>query len=124
MSTDLSTKIDLGLEELATVREQMSPLIAREWDGSMPPSDRWHRALLNQMAAPAHTRPPVIAADLVETLKEFLAFRHLFCGASIALMRCDKLAPLVATVDQTYLQARQELEGFQTFLQSRSHPAP
>ena len=85
MSVDLATKIQLGLEELATVREQMSPLIAkssdlavgdietaaasamlhsfhteiekilrliaRECDGRMPSSDRWHRELLNQMAA-------------------------------------------------------------------------
>jgi len=141
VSTDLATKIDLGLEELATVREQISPLIAessspevgametaaasamlhsfyteiekilkliaREWDGHMPPSDRWHRELLNQMAAPTNTRPPVVSSDLVGVLKEFLAFRHLFRGASVALMRWDKLAPLVAKVDQTYLQARQ-----------------
>ena len=29
MSTDLATKIQLGLEEFATVRDQMSPLIAK-----------------------------------------------------------------------------------------------
>ena len=50
---------------------------------------------------------------------EFLAFRHLFRGASIALMRWDKLSPLVAKVDQTYVQTRQELETFRTFLQSQ-----
>jgi hypothetical protein len=157
VSADLAIKIQLGLEELATVRDQMSPLIAkssdsdagdietaaacamlhsfyteiekilnliaRECDGRMPPSDKWHKELLNQMAAPTNTRPAVITSDLVEILSEFLAFRHLFRGASIALMRWDKLSPLVAKVDQTYLQARRELETFQTFLRSRSEPA-
>ena len=152
MSADLATKIQLGLEELAMVREQMSPLIAkssnsevgdietaaasamlhsfyteiekilkliaRECDERMPSSDKWHKELLNQMAAPTNTRPAVITSGLVEILSEFLAFRHLFRGASIALMRWDKLSPLVAKVDQTYLQARQELESFCRFLRS------
>ena len=157
MSADLATKIQLGLEEFAIVRAQMSPLIAkpseanvgdmetaaacamlhsfyteiekilrliaREWDVRMPSSDAWHKELLNQMAAPTNTRPAVITWDLVETLSEFLAFRHLFRGASIALMRWNKLSPLVAKVDQTYLQTRHELEAFQAFLQSRNKPA-
>jgi hypothetical protein len=75
------------------------------------------------MAAPTNTRPAVITSGLVEILGEFLAFRHLFRGASIALMRWDKLAPLVAKVDQTYLQARQELENLHRFLGSRGEPA-
>lgn len=157
MSVDLSTKIQLGLEELTTVREQMAPLIAkasdskvgvienaaasamlhsfyteiekileriaREWDNQEPSSSSWHKDLLKQMAAPTETRPAVITPGLVEVLSEFLAFRHLFRGASIALMRWDKLSPLVAKVDPTYLRTRQELETFQVFLQSRIKPA-
>ena len=150
MSVDLATKIQLGLEEFATVHEQMAPMIAkpldldagdietaaacamlhsfhteiekvltltaREWDARIPASDAWHKELLNQMAAPTNTRPAVITSDLVETLSESLAFRHLFRGASIAIMRWDKLSPLLAKVDQTYIQTRVELETFQTFL--------
>jgi hypothetical protein len=157
VSADLAAKIRLGLEEFATIREQMSPLIAkqsdstvsdietaaasamlhsfyteiekilkliaREWDARMPSSDAWHKELLNQMSAPTNARPAVITSGLVEILSEFLAFRHLFRGASIALMRWDKLAPLVAKVDQTYLQTLQEMEAFLAFLQSGSKPA-
>jgi hypothetical protein len=111
------------LHSFYTEIEKILKLIAREWDGQMPSSDRWHKELLNQMAAPTSTRPAVITSGLVETLSEFLAFRHLFRGASIVSMRWDKLSPLVAKVDQTYLQARQELESFQTFLRSGSRPA-
>jgi hypothetical protein len=156
VSGDLATKIQLGLQEFATIREQMSPLIAkqsdsevgvmetaaasamlhsfyteiekilkliaRDWDAQMPSSNAWHKELLNQMAAPTSTRPAVISSGLVETLSEFLAFRHLFRGASIALMRWDKLSPLVAKVDRTYQQTRQELETFRTFVQTRTKP--
>ncbi len=152
MSADLGSKIQLGLGELATIRDQITPLIAltansemgdietaaacamlhslyteiekilmliaREWDGRVPSSDSWHKALLNQMAAPTERRPAVISTDLVETLSEFLAFRHLFRGASIALMRWNKLAPLVAKVDQTYVRTRRELDTFVAFLAS------
>ena len=108
------------LHSFYTEIEKILKLIAREWDLRMPSSDAWHKELLNQMAAPTSTRPAVIASGLVESLSEFLAFRHLFRGASIALMRWNKLAPLVAKVDRTYLQTRQELETFCAFLQSRS----
>ncbi len=157
MSPDLAVKIQLGLEELAMVREQMSPLIAkpvesnvgpieiaatcamlhsfytevdkilklvgREWDEQIPSSDAWHKELLNQMAAPTNTRPAVITSGPVEILGEFLAFRHLFRGASIVLMRWDKLYPLVAKVDHTYQEVKQELETFCAFLRSPRDPA-
>lgn len=94
MSGDLGAKVQLGLQELATVRAQMAPLIAktsesglgdmetaaasamphsfyteiekilkliaRNSDRRMPSSAAWHKELLNQMAAPADARPPVI----------------------------------------------------------------
>jgi hypothetical protein len=44
-------------------------------------------------------RPAVLSATLLATLKEFLAFRHLFRGASIPLMRWDRLYPLDIKVD-------------------------
>jgi hypothetical protein len=150
MSADLATKILLGLEQLAIVREQISPLIAkppasqagaietaaasamlhsfyteiekiltliaRHWDKREPASDAWHKELLKQKAAPTDTRPAVITSGLVEVLSEYLAFRHLFRGASIALMRWDKLSPLVAKVDSAYRQVMVELESFREFL--------
>jgi hypothetical protein len=91
VSAELATRIQLGLGELATVHEQISPLIAkssepkvgdietaaasamlhsfyteiekileliaRDWDGQIPSSARWHKELLNQMAASTKTRP-------------------------------------------------------------------
>jgi hypothetical protein len=65
-------------------------------------------------------RPAVLSTGLVEVLSEFLAFRHLFRGASLALMRWEKLHPLVAKVDRTYEHARGELEALTGFLDPKA----
>jgi hypothetical protein len=150
VSSDLSGKIQVGLDELAIVRQQFEALliipphadpgvietsaacamlhsfyteiekilkiIAREWDGSLPESESWHRDLLVQMSQASDKRPAVLSVDLLPTLKEYLAFRHLFRGASIVLMRWDKLCPLVMRVDATYIQVNEELKAFQNFV--------
>lgn len=150
MSAELAIKIQLGLDELALIRERMLPLIAkaseaqigdletaaacamlhsfyteiekilkliaRECDGAMPSSDPWHKELLNQMAVPTSTRPAVLSAGLIESLSEFLVFRHLFRGASVVLMRWDKLSTLIAKVDDTYSRVAREFGAFQSFL--------
>jgi hypothetical protein len=144
----------LGLDELAEVRDQLAPLIARtgeadlpvmetaaacamlhsfyteiekvlkviavDFDKKLPPSDSWHRDLLAQMASSTETRPPVITGDLVARLGELLAFRHLFRGASIALMRWNKLSPLVAKVDGVHREFVSEIDRFRLFLQAES----
>jgi len=112
------------LHSFYTEIEKMLNLIAREWDERLPSPEAWHKDLLNQLAAPTNNRPVVISSELVEGLSEFLAFRHLFRGASIALMRWDKLAPLLAKVDRTYNQTRQQIENFRAFLEAKDHPAP
>jgi hypothetical protein len=68
-------------------------------------------------------RPTVLSTGLVEVLNEFLAFRHLFRGASIVLMRWDKLHPLVTKVDSTYEDARSELEAFADFVEQQTGKA-
>lgn len=103
------------LHSFYTEIEKLLKLIAREWDGRLPESDAWHRELLDQMSRQTADRPPVLSLALVEVLKEFLAFRHLFRGASIALMRWNKLQPLVAKVDGAFLQVSSELEAFAAF---------
>lgn len=110
------------LHSFYTEIEKILTSIAREWDGKMPFSETWHRELLNQMAASSGTRPAVLSSGLVETLSEYLAFRHLFRGASIALMRWDKLSPLAAKVRRTYDEIRRDLESFLMFLQARANP--
>ena len=110
------------LHSFYTEIEKVLKLIAREWDGRVLASEAWHKELLNPMAVPTNARPAVITSDPVEILSEFLAFRHLFRGASVALMRWNKLSPLLAKVDRTYRQVTRELASLNEFLQSRGQP--
>ncbi len=104
------------LHSFYTEIEKVLKIIAREWDRQLPSSDSWHKELLSQMSEATPARPAVLSKGLIEVLKEFLAFRHLFRGASIALMRWEKLYPLVAKVDRTYERVRSELEVFADFI--------
>jgi len=106
------------LHSFYTEIEKILKLIALDLDRKLPSSESWHRDLLSQMAASTEMRPAVITPDLVTRLAELLAFRHLFRGASITLMRWDKLAPLVAKVDGVHKEIAQELNQFQRFLRT------
>jgi hypothetical protein len=108
------------LHSFYTEIEKALKLSAREWDGQLPSSDSWHKDLLIQMSQATSKRPAVVSAALVEVLSEFLAFRHLFRGASIVLMRWEKLHPLIAKVDRTYDQARGEIGAFVRFIEQES----
>ena len=108
------------LHSFYTEIEKILKLIALGWDGRLPSSDSWHKDLLHQMAQGTANRPAVLSISLVDALNEFLAFRHLFRGASIALMRWNKLHPLVAKVDSTYERARSELEAFAVFVEQQT----
>ena len=104
------------LHSFYTEIEKILKLIALDLDRNIPSSESWHRDLLSQMATATEARPAVITTDLVTRLAELLAFRHLFRGASIALMRWNKLSPLVAKVDGVHEQTILELNRFQRFL--------
>ncbi len=99
--------------------EKILKMIARECDGQIPNSPEWHRDLLIQVVNPSPSRPAVISPKLFESLKEYLAFRHLARGSSFALMRWDRLAPLVANVPSVHDAVRTEIEAFITLLESR-----
>jgi len=106
------------LHSFYTEIEKILKLVAQEWDGKLPSSGSWHRDLLTQMSGATATRPAVLTSDLVESLDEFLNFRHLFRGASIVLMRWDKLHPLVSRIEPTRRQVGEEISAFIRFLES------
>src|SRR5208282_4862893 len=103
------------LHSFYTEIEKILKLIALDLDKKIPSSESWHRDLLSEMTAATEARPAVITTDLVRRLAELLAFRHLFRGASIALMRWDKLSPLVANVDGVQKKLFESLSNFNFF---------
>ena len=75
------------------------------------------------MSQATDKRPALLSSSLIEDLKEFLAFRHLFRGASIALMRWNKLHPLVMKVHRAYEDARAQLVAFADFAEQQAKDA-
>ena len=100
------------LHSFYTLMEKTMELIARDIDRAMPDSSNWHRDLVEQMSQPTAFRQAVISEDLAIKLKEYLAFRHLFRGASIALMRWNKMQPLANRASETLRQFEGELAAF------------
>jgi hypothetical protein len=100
------------LHSFYTLIEKILELIARQMDEAVPTSGAWHRDLIEQMRRPTALRAAVISDHLAENLKEYLAFRHLFRGASIALMRWNKMQPLANGAKTTFQQFEEELAAF------------
>ena len=100
------------LHSFYTLIEKILESLAREMDQAVPRADQWHRDLIEQMAQPTAFRRAVISEDLAEKLKEYLAFRHLFRGASIVLMRWNKMQPLANRAGETFRQFDSELSSF------------
>ncbi|NJK82114.1 MAG: hypothetical protein HC914_20560 [Chloroflexaceae bacterium] len=86
--------------------------IARHVDQQVPTGDRWHRALLVQMAHSTPTRAPVLSAELVATLTEYQSFRHFYRHSYSFFLSWDKRKPLVMDMSPTGHAARTELEAF------------
>jgi hypothetical protein len=100
------------LHSFYTLIEKILELIARDVDQTIPGAGAWHRDLIEQMMQPTVSRQAVITEDLGAKLKEYLAFRHLFRGASIALMRWNKMQPLADRAGETLQQFEREVTLF------------
>jgi hypothetical protein len=70
------------------------------------------------MSVATATRPAVLSSSLAEVLGEFLAFRHLFRGASIVPMRWEKISPLIARAASTYDQTLADMGTFLRFIEA------
>jgi hypothetical protein len=100
------------LHSFYTLIEKILESIAREIDQAVPDAGAWHRDLVEQMSQSSAFRQAVVSEDLKGKLKEYLAFRHLFRGASIALMRWNKMQPLANRAGETLQQFERELAEF------------
>lgn len=86
--------------------------VAVELDGGAPEGDRWHRILLERAAAPRPNRPAVISVSLADRLSEYFGFRHFFRSAYPSTLRWDRMAGLVAGIEEVFRQMEDELGAF------------
>jgi len=92
--------------------ENIFKRVSTELDGELPKTEIWHRTLLNTMALPGASRPPVISQNLKDALRGYLDFRHVFRHAYTFDLHWGKMADLVNECNKVYLQLAEELKAF------------
>lgn len=69
--------VALNLHDFYSGLERIFHYAAANIDRSVPEGREWHRELLRQMGvALPGVRPPILSADTVRALDEYLRFRH------------------------------------------------
>lgn len=92
--------------------ENIFKRISTELDGELAKTEIWHRTLLNSMALPGASRPPVISQNLKDALRGYLDFRHVFRHAYTFDLHWGKMADLVNECNKIHLQLSEELKAF------------
>jgi hypothetical protein len=87
--------------------------VANKIDKGLPKTKDWHIKLLKEMAEIKENRPQVISLELMEELKEYLGFRHLFRNIYGAQLDWGKLKILLVKIqDNLWNRFKKELDLF------------
>jgi hypothetical protein len=92
--------------------ENIFKRIAKGIDHKVPSGESWHRDLLMAMAQATADRPPVISQELMEELREFLSFRHIFRAGYVINLKWERMAHLAFACEQTLDQFIAEIQSF------------
>lgn len=101
------------LHDFYTGIEKVFCEIANKIDRDLPKTEDWHIRLLRTVAEDKKERPRVISLRLMEELKEYLGFRHLFRNIYGAELNWDKLKILLVKIqDNLWKRLKDELNLF------------
>jgi hypothetical protein len=89
--------------------EKIFERIAVNLDNEIPKSDDWHIKLLSQMAQPKKNRKAITDSALLQDLKEYLRFRHLFRNIYGFELKWTKVEPLCLGLNQVYKKLKESL---------------
>jgi len=93
--------------------EKIFKRIAIYINHELPKGDDWHTDLLLQMARPAETiKTVVISEELLEKLKEYLRFRHLFRNIYGFELRWERFKNLSLSAQAVLSELKDNLNGF------------
>ena len=86
--------------------------VAKRVDEQVPAGNRWHRDLLDQVAAATDRRTALISKETKESLQAYLAFRHFFRQAYTYVLRWEEMRDLVNGLASTWARTKTELEAW------------
>jgi len=93
--------------------ERILERIALSVDKHLPKGENWHIELLLQMAKPlAEIRDMIITKALLQNLKEYLRFRHLFRHIYGFELKWDQFKEHCIKLEDTFRELKIEVEKF------------
>ena len=93
--------------------EKIFERIALVVDGDLPRGEDWHIQLLSKMASPQEgIRNSVISKELMDELKEYLRFRHLFRHIYGFELTWERFSTLCLSMDTVFDEFKKELHEF------------
>jgi hypothetical protein len=111
----------LNLHDVYSGLERIFKQIAATVDGTVPTSAEWHRELLEQMGLDLpRVRPPVLTSVAIQSLDEYLRFRHVVRNVYTFSFDPERIGRLVKEMDAVFDQVKQELSAFADFLETVS----
>ena len=117
---DLKVLVAIRLPVFYTGLANIFKRIAREIDMDQPKGRDWHKDLLNQMASPHRTRPPVISRKLITTLDHILKFRHRFRNIYVFELELERVVENAQRVSDIFEELNGELGGFIRWIETQT----
>jgi len=110
------------LHDFYTGIEKIFREIAIKIDENLPEGENWHIELLKNMATPKKKRDAVISHELMEKLKEYLGFRHLFRNIYGMELKWDRLKILLTKIrDDIWKRLKVEINLFIKWLEETTN---
>lgn len=108
----------LSLHDFYSGLERIFHYIASSVDASVPAGHEWHRELLRQMSLDIpKLRPVVLSQECVDTLSEYLAFRHVVRNVYAFQFDPVRVERLVNGLPSVISKVKADLESFASFLE-------
>ena len=92
--------------------EKVFVLIAKEIDQDLPKEYDWHKKLLIQMSKLNNKRNSVISQEMLNTLNEYLAFRHFFRHSYSFHLSWNKIEDMATRINLVWRDLKLELDKF------------
>lgn len=105
------------VHDLYAGAERMFVRIATSVDGEVPTGSGWHASLLRRMTyALPDVRPAVLSADVANSLRPYLRFRHLVRNIYGDELDWPSMSALVERLPETQVALDAQIRGFVTWL--------
>ncbi len=108
----------LKLHNFYTGCERIFQIIASELNGVLPSSYDWHRRLLSRMATAQEERPAILRETTVQSLTEYLSFRHVVRNIYGFELQQQRVEYLVENYYGTWQHFKQDINEFLLWLRA------